>query len=92
MAYGDDEYARIQRRDSFNRIERLQEECGRLQALLELGQAVAGDIVRNSVYSGETATYANHSERSARLALFAEGNLERLREFTKRAAQGKSPP
>lgn len=60
-----------------------------LREMLELGQAVAREILSESSYSGRAATYWNGelgTLRSSRLALFAEGNLERLRELTERAA------
>ena len=54
--------------------------------LLDLGRAVAKEVLQDSTYSGDEAKYWNSHARASRLALFAEGNLERLREFSKGSA------
>lgn len=55
-----------------------------LRELVRFGQAVAREIVRDSIYSGREVTYWNGEtgkDRSSRLALFAEGDLESIRKF-----------
>jgi len=59
-----------------------------LRELIYLGAEAAREILQNSVYSGEVATYTNCRERAARLALFVEQDLFRLREFTGRQVNG----
>ena len=52
-----------------------------LRELMRFGQEVAREILKDSVYSGREVTYWNGEvgkNRSSRLALFAEGDLESI--------------
>jgi hypothetical protein len=65
-----------------------------LRELVRFGQEVAREILKDSVYSGREVTYWNGEvgkNRSSRLALFGEGDLESIRQWMdrQRAVSGK---